>query len=668
MKSLLMNFGRLFLCWLAAACFVGAAPAVCATEAAPGEFEKLGPQLFARTFQAATFARDADGRDVVCAVVRSQPAAKLFVADATTGAVRHEFVLPEASGAWAATTASDGSVYIGTEPNAKLFRWVPGESDVRDLGRALNGETFIWALTAGADGEVFGGTYGGGRAFRYAPKDGFSEPAPGPIVPGQNYARSIAFDPVERRLFVGLGVQSPHLVEISLRTGERREWLTEPYPGEQSVYAMSLSGDYLFAMLSPSRRALVFEHRTRRLVGEVRIPSLYQSTSAPSPHDGTIYFVDGGQLKAFDPAKPAAPSRAVLPVASSQAMAWLRGGEGRAELVVFTQAGQLVRYDPVSGASRTVAVSVPEQPVVIQSLVAAADGRIWMGGYLSGGLAAFDPETRQAEQFRGVSQAERIESLGGKLYLGLYPGGRVAELDPTQPWNVGTNPQQTGVFKDQSRPVAMVGVPELGRLFVGFIPEYGLLGGDLAVWDVAKREWQTFSKVVPQQSIASLAYAHGLVIGGTTVHGGLGIQPTEREGRLFLWDPATNRKIFETVPVAGKGIVSGLLPRPDGTVWGFAQGAFFVFDPVARKVTEVRELFTVDFSDRAMWQDANLMMHPNGDVYGVEDGRFLRFDPRTREATVLREQPEKKHTRPIAIDRRGRIYLGDGANLWRYTP
>lgn len=662
-----------FRAWPALLALVALSPAAWAAKPSSGgagKFENLGPQLSARTFQGATFARDRDGRTVVCAVVRSQPAAKLFVADVATGALRHEFNLPGAGGAWAATTAADGSVYVGTEPEGKLFRWVPGENSVHDLGTALAGESYIWSLASGADGEVFGGTYNGARVFRYSPADGFSEPVPGAIVPGETYARSVACDPAERKLWVGVGVKSPHLIELDLKTGDRREWLPEKFPGEQTVSALSLCGDHLLAMLS-SHRTLVFDRRTRAVVGEINISGLYQAASAPSPHDGLIYYVQDGNLKAFDPRQPRVPARGLMSVATSQAMTWLqREGTGPGEsLVIFTQAGQLVSYHPPTGRGETVELKLPEQPTVIQSIALGPDGRIWMGGYLSGGAAVFDPESGETRQFKGLSQAEKIEAIGGTLYFGIYPHGRVFEFDPARPWSLADgNPRRIGIFKDQSRPVALVGVPALGRLFVGMIPEYGLLGGGLEVWDVATRTWETFAGVVENQSIASLTYAQGLVIGGTTIQGGLGVEPVEKDGRLFLWDPATNKKIFEIAPVPGKGIVSGLTPMADGTVWGFAQGAFFVFDLKSRRVTEVRELYQVDFSTRAMWQDANMVVHPDGNVYVVEDGRFLRIDSRTREVTVLREVVEKKHTRPIAMDRAGRIYLGQGVDLWRYTP
>src|SRR5205085_7573145 len=87
----------------------------------------------------------------------------------------HTFPLAGAMGSWNGATATDGSVYFGSDDNAHLYRYVPGEESVRDLGLVLPGQTFVWDVAAGADGEVFGGTSPGCRVFRYHPKDGFTD-------------------------------------------------------------------------------------------------------------------------------------------------------------------------------------------------------------------------------------------------------------------------------------------------------------------------------------------------------------------------------------------------------------------------------------------------------------------------------------------------------------
>src|SRR5436190_426663 len=106
------------------------------------------------------------------AVLRGEHA-HLAVFDVTNTKFLKDYPLPgEAQGAWNLTTASDGTVYIGTDPMGHLYRWKPGDADVTDCGQAPPEQTWIWDLTPGEDGEVFLATYPGCRIIRYHPSDG----------------------------------------------------------------------------------------------------------------------------------------------------------------------------------------------------------------------------------------------------------------------------------------------------------------------------------------------------------------------------------------------------------------------------------------------------------------------------------------------------------------
>jgi hypothetical protein len=209
-----------------------------------------------------------------------------------------------------------------------------------------------------------------------------------------------------------------------------------------------------------------------------------------------------------------------------------------------------------------------------------------------------------------------------------------------------------------------LGVPELNRVYFGTVPEYGRLGGGIAEVDPFDGKLTFHADVVTDHSVIALAYSHGLLVGGTSVSGGLGIEPTEKSGKLFLWDPKANRKVFETVPVDGVPGVSALIPGPDGNVWGMAGGTLFVFDPAARRVVSRHKLFDRKNEDGHVWRDATLVVHPSGQIYGTQGGRLFRLDPKTKQVTVLRE----KDAGLLAMDRQGRLYFRDRINLWQYAP
>src|SRR6266700_3021296 len=84
-----------------------------------GHFTNLGAQITATTLIGTTFAKEPGGRELICTVMRGQPA-KLLVYDLRTGELLHKLALEKADGAWNATTATDGSVYAGTDANGHL--------------------------------------------------------------------------------------------------------------------------------------------------------------------------------------------------------------------------------------------------------------------------------------------------------------------------------------------------------------------------------------------------------------------------------------------------------------------------------------------------------------------------------------------------------------------
>src|SRR4051794_25936815 len=131
-----------------------------ATANGQGRFVDLGPQITSSLVIGTTFTKDPSGHDLVCTVMRGHPA-KLIVFDVRGGQMLHRMPLAGANGAWNACTASDGSVYVGSDANGHLYRWIPGEDEAHNLGQVAPDQTFAWDVCAGREGEVFVGTYPG---------------------------------------------------------------------------------------------------------------------------------------------------------------------------------------------------------------------------------------------------------------------------------------------------------------------------------------------------------------------------------------------------------------------------------------------------------------------------------------------------------------------------
>ena len=64
-----------------------------------GTFKDLGVQLTSMTLQGSTFTSDPGGRELLCTVIRGDPA-KLLVFDAASGELLHRLPLEGAHGGW----------------------------------------------------------------------------------------------------------------------------------------------------------------------------------------------------------------------------------------------------------------------------------------------------------------------------------------------------------------------------------------------------------------------------------------------------------------------------------------------------------------------------------------------------------------------------------------
>ena len=624
---------------------------------AAGTFRNLGPQISATLLQGSTFTPGSSGQLLVCCVVRGQPA-KLMVFDATTGEMLHRFPLEHAEGAWNATTASDGSVYVGTDHKGRLYRWVVGESAARDLGKVPPDESFVWDVTPGADGEVFCGTYPGCRVVRYHPDSGFEDLSRGAMVEKENYVRSLAYDAAHGKIYGGVGSHA-HLIELDLKTGEKTDLLPREHRDQEFVYSVRLVGERLFAVVTNSAVGLVFNTKTREF--EPSVPGMPGAlVITKHPRDERVFYTVSGKLWTYDPAKAQAGPKEVCATAEARAFTW----EGD-RLVMFTRNGLVLRVDVETGERASVTCKVPPEPVPIQSIALGPDGKIWMGGYLSGGSARFDPATAKREELKGLSQAESITSLGSSLYFGIYPHARFYTYDTSKPWDVKrNNPKMIGKIDGQSRPFGAVGVEELNQVIWGTVPEYGLLGGGIAVYDVGAEKLEFFADIVSKQSVISLAHNSGLIVGGTSIHGGLGIEPSEKAGKLFLWDPKARTKVYEVELDEKASAVMALVNGPDGNVWGFVGSKLFSFDVGKRKVVFMRKLLdTMPEPSERRWRGPSLRAHPSGVMYGDLDGKLFRLDPKSMKVEVLREEASL-----TTLDREGNVYFRDRINLWQYVP
>jgi len=238
------------------------------------------------------------------------------------------------------------------------------------------------------------------------------------------------------------------------------------------------------------------------------------------------------------------------------------------------------------------------RPQGIFRIALGPDGKLYGSTAMPIHFFQADPDSDQWHEIAEAGDGEFYSFLAwkGKLLGAAYSApSPVMVYRPDQPWKPGTDPAQSNPWRIHYeganggwRPMAMVAGP-LDRVYLGAVSGYGLLGGPLCVFDPETGKLDQYLHLVQDQSVIALAaLPSGLIVGGTTIDGGGGSHPTQTEAKLFLWDPVRREKVFEVVPVAGKGSIEALAVGKNGLVYGFAGGdTMFVFDSEQRKVGEV---------------------------------------------------------------------------------
>ncbi len=625
------------------------------------QFTNHGPQLFASMIQGSVFATDSQGRHLVYTVVRGEPA-HLLGYEVESQRLILDQPLPEADGAWDLAQSSDGTIYA-PGANGSLFAHIPGTQEVRDIGVAIKGENYLWNLTAGENGEVFGATYPGCRVFRYHPKDGFSDIGKGPLVEKENYVRSLAFYPKTGMLYAGVGSRA-HLIEINPKTGEKKELLPDKFNDFEFVYGLEIvpgvdGNDRLFALITNGSITLVYNLKTG--VFEQEIEGMDMRAIAGDSSGKAVYLTAKSQLRRFDPAHSFQTAE-VLGEEIGTANAFQMGKDGK--VYFLTSGANLFVFDPGDNSLKKNKLQIPGQPIPIHSLVTGPDGKIWSGGYLAGGNAAFDPKTGQSTFLPGLDQTEGMSVLGDEIFFGIYPKGKFYVYDTRTSWSPKEeNPKFLGQFENQSRAFAHAVLPDRKQVVFGTIPDYGKLGGILVRYDAATQKLKSFGSPVEKQAISALAYTGSYVLVGTTISGGLGVAPETKEAHLLGWDPETGNVMFDMVPVPGASALTGFLPMPDGNIWGMADGQLLVFDPQARQVKSVTRLIDYPPFKSHLWRSAFLVLHPDGNVYGTDWERLFRINPKTMEYTQL-----AKDAALLIMGQDGTLYFKRNTELWSFRP
>lgn len=523
--------------------------------------------------------------------------------------------IPSECGAWAMALGPDGQIYIGTLPAAHVLRLDWKERKLVDMGRPSETEQYIWQLALGSDKKLYGCTYPSAKLVRYDTANGKGEDL-GRMDDRELYARSVAAND-NGFVYVGIGMNKRHLVAYEIATGKHRDIL----PGE------------------------------------------FQGTGSCSVHrgdDGHVYGSGGSQNFLLEDwqAKPIPPEQVhggpPLVLADGHSVSY----DGRTVTV----------RDPKTGQAVTNKTGYEGKSQSLFRIALGPDDRLYGSTAMPIHFFWADPESDKWEEIGQPGGGEFYsfipykDTLVGAAYGGQAP---LIVYHPNQPYAPDTKP--TGNpwmihYEGENggwRPTAMVHGPG-DKLYIGAVSGYGLLGGPLCVFDPGTGKVDQYMHVVQDQSVVALAaLPDGLIVGGTTIGGGGGSFPTQKEAKLFVWDPEKREKVFETVPVPGEGGIGALAVGKDKLVYGFAGATLFVFDPATKKVLETtpHNLGGVIYNAVGPADD--------GELYGLASEGIFTID-------TIKRRPRVLANYPAGIEggfgiRGKRIYFTNGPQIVSYA-
>lgn len=641
-------------------------------DAAGGTITDLGEPVHKTQTLGSGIGTDPDGKPVAyfCAAGSPTTTCEFAVVDLRGKQTTLDIRLPQgnATGRTLSVSPATGDVFFAT--TNQLHRYQRGADDVELLEDSLVSGQQIWTLKVGDDGTLWAGTYPGGLLVSYDPASG-TITNHGQALDGEQYIGAVqaAGD------IVYCGTQpNGRLAKYDLNAGTFTEIALPDGPVASEIDSINLRGTTLF--VTTGGRTYVRDTGSDTWTDTIPQVSGY-GVSPLDPATGTLVYVRSANvIKSYNVQTKALTSLGWGPNAAPEAWAWIDlDGDGTTESIAFTywNAGRTYAYNTATKATYYLEPKLMGSGDQLTSIGAGPDGNIYCGAYLSPpGMGRWDPDKSGFELLTGTSQVEGFGSFNGDLVFGRYPQGRLYRYDLDQPWSAtNPGPQVDLESYEQNRPQCFVQLSD-STVAVTTVPITGRHNGAITLWNPDTNAVDVHRGVIENQTPVSLVQFGDLLIGGTSINGGYGIDPIATEAVLFAWDPATFEVVWQLVPVPGTTTVAGLIIDEKKQLWGIADNVVFQADPNTHKIIHRTEVFSD--KDGSRYGNDHVLRLVGERLYGVTSNRVFEFDRLARDAKVIYDGPSSApdgagDARHLAVDRYGDLYfIGLASHLMRYQP
>ena len=604
--------------------------------------------------------------------------------------------------AWGYVTLSNGHVMIATS-NAGLYDVDPQNYQVKKLSsddqpgyktnKIKENGKFFWDITKDDNDKVYiasfsNNTGAGGRVFTYDGKatgDKWGDLL-GQISPDQTTARSVAYD--NGTLYIGMGQTRPEIIAVNTKNPSEKR--TVPLENSavngthEILYLEALDGRLYSTVDSKDAckgtGTCVIDAANGKVSDTLQTWS--SRTIKRAGEKSKVYYIynsgsKGGILREYDPGtkstKDLNPNGQLAPRLGRNSWA--------TDNVLLTNdmnSGAMTVYDS-GNVSNLPTGTLKGSERGIQTLTTGPDGNIYGGFYMSGTqmLKITTSGTPKAELLDGMptGQVEGFANVGNKLVAGIYPGARLSVFDPgSGQWTVQDKAVDSALPKgtrEQDRPYAMTAIDN-NRVAVGTVPNKDKVGGALVIFNPQTGAFEDNPIVMNDSGPAelrnlspvSMAYRDDKLYVGTSIRGGLGVQPKASEAKLFVYN-VKSKQIEKVATIPGTPTAINALTFDDsGKLYGVAGKHIHEFNPTT--------LESVRSSDDVITPDANRsqLHYKDGILYTATGNKVLAVnasDFKDRAELVSTDPKTEANPDSLTLDKDGNLYYSKRPNIYKIT-
>lgn len=624
--------------WLLLAAAVQAAPQV----------ELLGQPCRAKNVLAARYVVAPNGKEWFVLTNMNETAGMELIFIDFHNNTGQTFRAPAGAGSWALLQVPGNRLIVGTFYDGKFM--------VFDLQRMefvktadFPGESYIWNLAIGSDGRVYGGTYPGAKLGALDLNTYTVEDCGAPAPPNM-YLRYVSALP-DGRILCNFGMEKP----VNLIYDPRTKKFEESPPALQAISrGVSWNGYFLVG-------SQVLDGKTLQPV-EPPFPlppggggwavdvNLTTNEVLCLRQGNSVYRYAKGDKELRLPASVDLRGGSIY---AATERGELLGVRGQDYFVIQPGDSQVtLKPIPVESAPRpTLFLRLDEK------------GRLWGGPHFGQTLFWMDTRTGKAFNTGTICNAGGevydVAFHDGKVYAVSYAGGDIVRYDPEAPWDQWNNVNPRVIAsvgeKGYIRPTAGVLVGVDGRLYSGWMARYGVYGGAVAITDPATGETALIENPMGEQAVEGLAVDGRFIYVGTSL-GANGLPSKRGEwARFGVIDKATKQVVFRHEFEGASGVRSFWLDTRTKRLAFSVDSKLRLFDTVSRQFIEI--------SAEAPRVGSRIVGLGDGTAYYGSGKAIVQIDLSNGSADNIVELPAGVSN--VAVDRDGTLYAACGADIYR---